>query len=151
MAPRLARLFQRLLDRRPPGPEEAQRYPADYDGIVAGAPAINWTKLHPEQLWGSLVMLEAKNFLCRCASSAAATAAAIAACDGIDGVKDGVIEDPARCTYDPKALVGTVDRDCGAFTEADADDHQEDLGRAEAERRHRSSGTACRAAPISVD
>jgi len=99
---------------------EAQRYPADYDGVVAGAPAINWTRLHPEQLWGSLVMLEAKNFLPMCKFNAAA-AAATAACDSIDGVKDGVIEDPARCTYDPTLLVGTAAGDCGAFTEADAD------------------------------
>ena len=35
---------------------EAQRYPADYDGIAAGAPAINWTKFHPAQLWGQLQM-----------------------------------------------------------------------------------------------
>jgi tannase/feruloyl esterase len=99
---------------------EAQRYPDDYDGIVAGAPAINWTRLHPEQLWGSLVMLEAKNFLPMCKFTAAA-AAATAACDEIDGVKDGVIEDPARCTYDPNALVGTTSGDCGVFTRADAD------------------------------
>jgi feruloyl esterase len=102
------------------GLSEAQRYPDDYDGIVAGAPAINWTKLHPEQLWGSLVMLEAKNFLPMCKFNAA-TAAAVSACDEIDGVKDGVIDDPARCTYDPKALIGTSSGDCGAFTEADVD------------------------------
>jgi tannase/feruloyl esterase len=102
------------------GLSEAQRYPDDYDGIVSGAPAINWTKLHPEQLWGSLVMLEAKNFLPMCKFNAA-TAAAVAACDEIDGVKDGVIDDPSRCTYDPKALIGTSSGDCGAFTEADAD------------------------------
>ncbi len=99
---------------------EAQRYPDDYDGVMAGAPAINWTRLHPEQLWGSLVMLEAKNFLPMCKFNAAA-AAATAACDELDGVKDGVIEDPARCTYDPRALAGTSAGPCGAFTEADAD------------------------------
>ena len=99
---------------------EAQRYPADYDGIVSGAPAINWTKLHPEQLWGAMVLLEAKNVLPMC-KFAAATAAAISACDDSDGVKDGVLEDPARCTYDPRALVGTSSGDCGALTEADAD------------------------------
>jgi tannase/feruloyl esterase len=99
---------------------EAQRYPADYDGIAAGAPAINWTKLHPEQLWGALTMMEAKNVPPMC-KFARATTAAVAACDELDGVKDGVIDDPTRCTYDPKALVGTSTGDCGAFTDADAD------------------------------
>jgi hypothetical protein len=99
---------------------EAQRYPQDYNGIVAGAPAINWNRLHPQQLWGPVVMNAMGNPVAPC-KLATATAAAIAACDAIDGVKDGVIEDPKRCNYDPKALIGTSAGDCGSFTQADAD------------------------------
>ncbi len=98
---------------------EAQRYPADYDGIVSGAPAINWTKLHIAQVWGPLVMLESKNFVPAC-KFAAAQSVAIAACDAMDHVEDRVLEDPRRCTYDPKPLVGTEIAGCGTFTEADA-------------------------------
>ena len=99
---------------------EAQRYPADYDGILAGAPAINWTKLHVEQMWGGLSMLEANNPVPMCRFQAA-TQAAIAACDGLDGVTDGVIDDPRQCSYDPKALIGTSAGACGGVTAADAD------------------------------
>jgi feruloyl esterase len=101
------------------GLSEAQRYPADYDGILAGAPAINWTKLHIEQMWGTVVMLEARNPVAKCKFDAAA-AAAVAACDAADGVTDGVIENPRACTYDPKALVGSSTA-CGDFTAADAE------------------------------
>ena len=49
------------------------------------------------------------------------TNAAIASWDARDGVTDGVIEDPNRCMFDPKALVGTsAGGECGTFTEADA-------------------------------
>lgn len=99
---------------------EAQRYPGDYNGIVAGAPAINWQKLHPQQMWGTVVM-NAMNHPVPACKLNAATAAAVAACDGIDGVKDGVIEDPQRCDFDPKALIGAAVADCGSFTQADAD------------------------------
>jgi hypothetical protein len=65
-------------------------------------------------------MLEAKNLVPACKFSAA-NDAAITACDAIDGVKDGVIEDPQRCTFDPKTLVGAAaPANCAAITEADA-------------------------------
>jgi feruloyl esterase len=99
---------------------EVQRYPQDYNGVVSGAPAINWNRFHVQHLWGPVVMNAADNAIPSCKLSAA-TAAAITACDTIDGVQDGVIEDPRRCTYDPKALVGTSPGECGAFTAADAD------------------------------
>src|SRR5262249_22460006 len=49
----------------------------------------------------------------------AAAAAAVASGDALDGVTDGVIDDPSGCTYDPKELVGTKVGD-GTFIEADA-------------------------------
>jgi len=98
---------------------EAQRYPQDYDGIVAGAPAINWPKLHVQQLWGPMLMQNEGNPVAPCKLTRA-TAAAIEACDTIDGVEDGVIEDPARCEYDASALVGSSTAECPAFTAADA-------------------------------
>jgi len=100
------------------GLSEAQKYPQDYDGIVAGAPAINWTKLLMQSIWGSMQMNRSDNPV-PVAKLAAATTAAIEACDTIDGVKDGVIEDPGRCHFDPKELLGKPAGDSGTFTEAD--------------------------------
>jgi hypothetical protein len=99
---------------------EAQRYPQDYNGIVAGAPAINWPKLMMQSMWGTVQEMAAGNGVPAC-KLAAATAAAITACDAIDGVEDGVIEDPDRCHYDPKELIGASAGECGGFTQADAD------------------------------
>jgi len=98
---------------------EAQRYPDDYDGIVSACPAINWHRFVPASLWPQVVMNAAKNFVPK-SKLDAATAAAVAACDASDGVTDGVIDNPLRCGYDPKSLVGTKVGD-DTFTEADAD------------------------------
>ena len=98
---------------------EAQRYPEDYDGIVAGCPAINWQKFVLSSLWPQVVMASSSNRVAA-AKLRAATAAAITACDALDGVTDGLIEDPSRCDYDPKALVGTEVAG-STFTEADAE------------------------------
>ena len=98
---------------------EAQRYPDDYDGIISLCPAINWHRLLPADLWPQVVMVARGNFVPK-AKLDAATAAAVASSDAMDGVADGVIDDPSRCTYDPKELVGTKVGD-STFTEADAD------------------------------
>ncbi|HZM79423.1 MAG TPA: tannase/feruloyl esterase family alpha/beta hydrolase [Candidatus Limnocylindrales bacterium] len=98
---------------------EAQRYPRDYDGIAAGAPAINWTKFHPAQLWGQLRMLLAGNVIPPC-ELAAATRAAVAACDPRDGVTDGIVGDWQGCRFDARTLIGTV-TECGTITATDAD------------------------------
>jgi hypothetical protein len=101
------------------GLSEAQRFPDDYDGILSGCPAINWHKFVPAALWPQAVMNDAKNFVSK-AKLDAATAAAIQACDATDGVRDGVIDDPIACAYDPRALIGTMVGD-SLFTEADAE------------------------------
>ena len=98
---------------------EAQRFPEDYDGILAIAPAINWAHFLPADMWPQVVMLGARNFLPACKADMA-TAAAVKACDTLDGVADGVLEDPRRCTFDPKALIGASTDGCGEFTSADA-------------------------------
>jgi feruloyl esterase len=99
--------------------QEAQRYPRDYNGIVAAAPAINWPKFIVQILWAPVLMNTENHAVAPCKLQAA-TSAAIAACDGIDGVEDDVIADPARCYFNPRELVGTSSAECDTFTEADA-------------------------------
>lgn len=93
---------------------EAQRYPADYDGIVSGAPAINWTRFIPAEIWPELVMKESNDFLPGCKEQAF-NDAVTAACGGTDGV----IQDPDRCRWSPYELVG-LKTPCGTITATDA-------------------------------
>ena len=85
---------------------EAQRYPDDYDGIIAGAPAANWTRF---QTGGHLAVVLALNKDPQSYLPAAKLQmlgdAVNAACDGLDGIKDGVLDDPRQCTFDPATLV----------------------------------------------
>src|SRR5687768_15226983 len=66
---------------------EVQRYPQDYNGVMSGAPAINWNRLHVQQMWGSVVMNVENNPVPACKQTSA-TNAAIASCDALDGVTD---------------------------------------------------------------
>lgn len=87
------------------GHMEAQRYPNDYDGIVATAPAINWPRWLMADQWPQIVMQQEGNFPTPC-EFAAFNDAAVAACDLLDKVADGVIGDPTQCRYDPRELIG---------------------------------------------
>jgi feruloyl esterase len=83
----------------------AQRFPADYDGIVAAMPANNWTRLMAGDLDATLaVFTDAASHLTPSALGVLYRGA-LAACDASDGVTDGVVSDPQRCRFDPSALV----------------------------------------------
>lgn len=84
------------------GLQSAQRYPEDYDGIVAGAPALDWTGRASSALRvGQAVRAKPGAFI-DSRAMALLHQAALAACDAADGVADGVIESPQRCRFDPQ-------------------------------------------------
>ncbi|HEY0266937.1 MAG TPA: tannase/feruloyl esterase family alpha/beta hydrolase, partial [Rhizomicrobium sp.] len=79
---------------------EATRFPADYDGMVAGAAPWKWTALMLGHTWNSIPALKDPAAV-TAASVAILNRRMIAACDRLDGVADGLIADPRRCTVDP--------------------------------------------------
>jgi hypothetical protein len=84
---------------------EAQRFPDDYDGIIAGAPANDWTHLLSAAAKNVKATLVDPASYISSAKLPAIQAAALAACDASDGVKDGVIENPRQCHFDPTPLL----------------------------------------------
>jgi hypothetical protein len=83
---------------------EAERYPADYDGIAAGAPANYWTHLLTTAIYNLQAISEPGSAIAA-SKLPAIEGAALAACDALDGVKDGVVENPAQCHFDPGILL----------------------------------------------
>jgi len=98
------------------GVTEAVRFPADFDAIIAGAPAVNGLQMHV----GRMAMNRSMN---RSAESAiprekypAIHSALLNACDAKDGVTDGVVENPASCRFDPKVLACKGQNDASCLT-----------------------------------
>ncbi|HEY6384331.1 MAG TPA: tannase/feruloyl esterase family alpha/beta hydrolase [Candidatus Acidoferrum sp.] len=84
---------------------EAQRYPEDYDGILAGAPANYWTHLLGAALWNAQsTTLDPASYI---PTSKIPTIAkgVNETCDARDGVTDGVLNDPRQCHFDPADLL----------------------------------------------
>ena len=94
---------------------EAQRYPDDYDGILAGAPANNWTRLLTTALWSMQALGNDPESYIPAPKWKAVEAAVNHACDANDGVKDGVLNDPRQCRFDPGTIQckpGDADNTC---------------------------------------
>ena len=95
---------------------EALRYPADYDGIIAGAPVNYRTHQLTAELWVARAVHKTEASYIPPAKYPALHRAAVDACDANDGLKDGLIDDPRTCTFDPKAIACTTGDDSSCLT-----------------------------------
>jgi feruloyl esterase len=83
---------------------EVQRFPADYDGVISGAPANNLAHLEVANIWISqAVHKDAASFIPP-AKYPLIHDAVMQSCDELDGVKDGILENPTLCKFDPMVL-----------------------------------------------
>jgi feruloyl esterase len=98
------------------GYAEMQRYPDDFDGVIAGAPGNNRVRLNAGFLWQFLSNHQPGDNatpIVPASKLPIVTAAVVAACDASDGVTDGVVDDPRACRFDPAVLQCSGDRtDC---------------------------------------
>lgn len=85
---------------------EVQRYPGDYDGVIAGAPVYDlMTQMNG---WARARNFSAPERKLAPSHPALIAAAVLDACDAADGAEDGIVQDPRACDWDPAALA------CGA-------------------------------------
>lgn len=96
---------------------EAQRFPDDYDGILAGAPANAWSTM----VGAGVMAIQTRQSDPRAYFSdlklPAIQKASLAACDSVDGVKDGIINDPSKCHFDPQVLLCKGEETLDCFTQ----------------------------------
>lgn len=86
---------------------ELQRYPQDFDGVIAGAPGNNRVRLNAAFLWqyrANHAPNDDSHPILTPAKLALVTRSVVAACDSIDGVRDGVLDDPRECTWKPENI-----------------------------------------------
>ncbi|KAH8647242.1 Tannase/feruloyl esterase [Xylariales sp. PMI_506] len=93
------------------GHMSTQRYPEDFDGVVAGAPAMFWAPMQLAQGWPNIKMAELNHWPSPCAFEAIQEDF-IAACDPLDGLVDGIISRSDLCTYNASSSVGKTWSNC---------------------------------------
>jgi feruloyl esterase len=86
----------------------AQKYPEDFDAIIAGAPANYWSHLHAWDLAMSAAAMKDPAHGVTAAKLAVVNKAVLDACDARDGVKDGFLNEPRSCTFDVASLQCTA-------------------------------------------
>ena len=84
--------------------KEAQRFPDDFDGIIAGAPALDWVARATLAMWVAQAVHKDEASYIPPRKFPFIHDAALNACDAADGLSDDVIEDPTRCAFDPKTI-----------------------------------------------
>ncbi len=95
---------------------EAQRFPADFDGILAGSPVMNWTGRATQAIWVARAEHETDASYIPPAKYPALHKAVVEKCDALDGVRDGIMENPARCQFDPAVLLCKAGDDSSCLT-----------------------------------
>jgi hypothetical protein len=100
---------------------EAERFPEDYDGILAGAPANNWTRLVSAGIDITQKTAGDPRAYISTMKLPAIERASLAACDALDGVKDGIISDPAKCHFDPAVLLCKAEDSLDCLTQPQVD------------------------------
>ncbi len=92
----------------------AQKHPEDFDGIIAGAPASNYTRLCAWRLALEAAVLKDSAKVVPPAKAALLNKAVLAACDALDGIRDGLLADPRKCQFDPSTLLcpGSAQDNC---------------------------------------
>jgi feruloyl esterase len=102
---------------------EAQRFPEDYDGILAGAPAYYWTHLLVTNFYAAAKpMLEMPASYIPKDKIPAIAGAVLKACDAADGLQDGILSDPTSCHFDPATILcqGADTNNCLTPPQADS-------------------------------
>jgi feruloyl esterase len=103
------------------GYAEMQRYPQDFDGVIAGAPGNNRIRLNAGFLWQFLANHRPGDNVTPIIPASKLpliTQAVVSACDANDGVTDGVVDDPRSCRFDPSSLRCTGDEAASCLTDA---------------------------------
>jgi feruloyl esterase len=86
---------------------EAQRYPEDFDGIVAGDPSWDQMRLYAARVWLNTYVNRTPSAVIPSTKYPMIHKAVLDKCDALDGVTDGVIEEPSKCAFDFSSLVCT--------------------------------------------
>src|SRR3954467_4549310 len=97
---------------------EASKYPADYDAIIAGATPVTSPRLHGVRLQFNRMVHRTPDSYIPPEKYPAIHEAALKACDGLDGVKDGILDQPDRCSFDPVVIQCTGDDGPACLTPA---------------------------------
>jgi feruloyl esterase len=96
---------------------EVQRFPGDFDAVIAGAPGVNTPEMSARRMWE----MQQHSLWARLMTAAdwkLVAQAAVRACDELDGVRDGVIDDPRRCRFNPGTLACATGMKAGCLSAA---------------------------------